>query len=149
MRNDDPTQWDAWQFTPGAAPLITSPKPERRRAGKTPEAKVSAALDGYLKKIGAINIRTNAGTFTGDSGNVVMGAKAGTSDKTCCLPGGVFCAVEAKSATGKLSEAQERYGARVRRLGGLYIVARSVAELRAALVAHFGEDVVRRWEQAK
>lgn len=144
--NDDLTQLNNLSFTADVQPLRPSPKPEPKRRGKTAEAKVSASLDTYLKTIGAITIRTNAGTFTSDSGNVVMGAKAGTSDKTCCLPGGQFLGLEVKSEKGKLSEAQARYGERVRRLGGLYIVARSVAELRAALVAHFGADVVARWE---
>lgn len=120
-----------------------------RRKGKTPEAKVSASLDTYLKRIGAITIRTNAGMWQGEDGHYILGAKAGTSDKTCCLPGGIFCAIEAKAAKGRLSEAQERYGERVRRLGGLYIVARSKDELRTALVDYFGEDIVRRWEKTK
>jgi len=123
--------------------------PPTKKRGKTPEAKVSLQLDAYLKKIGAINIRTNAGSWQDENGKMIMGAKAGTSDKTCCLPGGIFCAVEAKSANGKLSEAQERYAARVRHLGGLYIVARSVSNLRVALVIYFGEDIVSRWEQKK
>jgi hypothetical protein len=62
-----------------------------------------------------------------------------------CLPGGYFAAVEAK-ATTKQSEAQQKYQARVEALGGLYILAHSAADVRAALVARFGEDVVRGWE---
>lgn len=116
-----------------------------KRKGPTPEAKVSAAVDKYLKKIGVINIRTNAGAWSDDSGNVIMGAKAGTSDKTCCIAGR-FVAVECKAEKGKQSEAQAKYQARVEALGGLYILARSAADVRTALVATFGEATVNGWE---
>lgn len=116
-----------------------------KRKGKTPESKVSAAVDRYLKKIRVINIRTNAGSWADDQGNVIMGAKAGTSDKTCCIAG-VFVAIETKSDKGKQSEAQEKYQARVERLGGLYILARSAADVQAALVARFGAATVKSWE---
>jgi hypothetical protein len=117
----------------------------KKRTGKTSEALVSAAVDRYLKKIGAINIRTNAGAWQDEAGYYIQGAKAGTSDKTCCIAG-AFVAIETKSATGKLTEAQERYQARVTRLGGLYIVARSAGDVRSALVTRFGESVVKGWE---
>lgn len=116
-----------------------------KRKGPTPEAKVSAAIDRYLKKIRVINIRTNAGFWQDEQGNTIMGAKAGTADKHCCLPGGHFCAIEAKAGT-KQSEAQAKYQARVEALGGLYILAHSAAEVRAALVARFGEAQVKAWE---
>lgn len=118
-----------------------------KRTTRTPEAKVKAQVDAYLKKIGAINIRTNAGSWKDDSGNVIMGAKAGTSDHTCCLPGGAFCAIEDKAAHGRLSDAQKRYRERVEAMGGIYIEARSAADVRAALVAIYGEATVKGWEK--
>lgn len=124
-----------------------SRRPPTKKKTKTPEAKVSTAVDAYLKKLGVINIRTNAGSWADDDGRMIMGAKAGTADKHVCLPSGVFCAVETKSATGRQSEAQARYQARVESLGGLYILARSAADVRAALVARFGDAVVKGWEQ--
>lgn len=120
-----------------------------KRSGPTPEAKVSAACDRYLKKIGAITIRTNAGSWTDEQGNVIMGAKAGTSDKTVCLPGGAFVAVEVKSATGRQTDAQKRYQQRLEAIGGVYILARSAADLRAGLVEAFGESIVAGWEAKK
>jgi hypothetical protein len=120
-------------------------RPPTKKKTKTPESKVSTAIDKYLKKIGAINLRTNAGSWTDDNGRVIMGVKAGTADKHVCLPGGYFCAVEAK-ATTKQTEAQEKYQARVETLGGLYILARSAADVRAALVERFGETTVKGWE---
>lgn len=123
--------------------------PAKKRKGKTPEAKVSTAVDNYLKKIGAITIRTNAGAWQDDSGHWIMGAKAGTADKTVCLPGGHFAGLEVKSATGTQTDAQKRWQARVEGLGGLYILARSVADVRTALVARFGEAVVKGWETGR
>lgn len=121
-------------------------RPPTKKKTKTPEAKVSTQVDRYLKKIKVINIRTNAGSWADDEGRMIMGAKAGTADKHLCLPNGVFCAVETKSAVGKQSEAQAKYQARVESLGGLYVLARSSADVRSALVARFGEATVKGWE---
>lgn len=125
----------------------------KKRGGKTPEAKVTAACDKYLASIGAIVIRTNAGNWSDDSGNIIMGAKAGTSDKVVCLPPArgrpaPFVALELKSPTGRPTDAQRAFQARVEALGGLYILAHSAVELRARLVDHFGESVVIEWEDA-
>lgn len=131
-------------------PLNRQPK---KRSSKTPEAKVSAAIDRYLTLIGAVNIRTNSGVWQDEQGNYILGAKAGTSDKTCCLPSpdgssAPFCAIEVKSPTGRQTDAQQRYRARVEALGGLYILARSVDDVRAVLVARFGAATVASWEDA-
>lgn len=122
------------------------PKRPAKRRGQTPEAKVKNQVDAYLKRLGVINIRTNAGSWQDGDGRWIYGAKAGTADRVVCLPNGVFCAIEDKSTTGKLSEAQRRYGERVTALGGLFVVARSRDDVRAALVARFGEATVRGWE---
>ena len=122
-------------------------RPPTKKRGPTPEAKVSKAVDTYLKKIKAINIRTNAGFWQDDNGHTIMGAKAGTADKHCCVPGGFFVAIETKSATGTQSEAQQRYQARVEAMGGLYILARSAADVRSGLVGRFGEATVKAWER--
>ncbi len=102
-----------------------------KRSDKTPEAKVSAAVDRYLKSIGALNLRTSAGVAQFGERKVMMGA-AGTSDRTCCI-GGRFVAIEIKSATGKPTPSQEQYLARVRAAGGVAIVARSAEDVKAAL----------------
>lgn len=125
------------------------PKPPTKRKGKTPEAKVKNQVDAYLKKLGVINIRTNAGSWQDAGGRWIYGAKAGTSDRVVCLPNGIFCAIEDKSTTGTQREAQARFQARVEALGGLYILARSAGDVRAALVARFGEEQVAQWEATK
>lgn len=117
--------------------------PAKKRKGVTPEAKVTKACDAYLQSIGALVIRTNSGSWRDDSGNVIMGARGGTSDKVICMPGmGRFVALELKAANGVQSEAQKQFQARVIALGGIYILARSVDELRAALVAAFGHECI-------
>ena len=112
-----------------------------KRTGKTPEAKITAECDRYLKLIGVLNIRANAGAWQDDAGHMIQGAKAGTSDKILCVAGR-FVALELKAAKGVQSEAQKAFQARVTALGGLYILAHSKDELRAALVAAFGEQTI-------
>lgn len=116
-----------------------------KRGGTTPEAKVTAACDAYLKLIGCITIRANAGSWADDKGNVIQGAKAGTSDKILCIAGR-FVALELKAAKGVQSEAQRKFQARVTAMGGLYILAHDKDELRAALVTAFGAQAVTDWE---
>ena len=67
-------------------------KPARARKGPTPEAKLASKIDAYLKKLTPrpIVTRANAGSWSDDAGRVIMGAKAGTSDKICLFPGGVW-----------------------------------------------------------
>lgn len=123
--------------------------PAKKRQGKTPEAKVSAAIDRYLAKIGALVLRTSAGLAEIEGRKIQIGQK-GTSDRTVCLPSidgqpAAFCAVEIK-ATTKPTEAQQQYLNRVRTLGGLAVVAYSVEDLRSALVERFGLATVEQWE---
>lgn len=121
----------------------------KKRTGKTPEAKVSAAIDRYLTRIGALALRTSAGLAEIEGRKIQIGQK-GTSDRTVCLPSvngapAAFCAIEIKATTG-LTPAQQQYLNRVRTLGGLAIVAYSVADLRSALVERFGLATVEGWE---
>ncbi len=119
--------------------------PTPRRSGSTPEAKVTAAIKRYLTKIDAHVLRTGAGVAEFNGRKVSIG-QAGCSDLTCCIDGR-FVAIEIKSATGQTTSTQDMYLVRVRRAGGLAIVARSADDVRAALVRVFGETEVQRWEQ--
>lgn len=120
--------------------------PTKPRKGKTPEAKVSAAIDRYLAKIGALVLRTSAGLAEIEGRKIQIGQK-GVSDRTVLLPGGFWLSVEAK-ATTKPTLAQKQYLRRVEALGGLAVVAYSVDDLRAALVGRFGAATVEGWEQS-
>lgn len=150
MPGDEPWAFDGppTDYERSYVPLNRT-KPKRK--GSTPEAKVSAAIDRYLSLIGAIVIRTNAGSWQDEQGNYIMGAKAGTSDKTVAIPAreghsAAFCAIEAKSATGRQTIAQKAYQQRVEAIGGLYILARSADDVRQALIAAFGLDTIVGWE---
>lgn len=116
-----------------------------KRSGQTPEAKVSKAVNKYLDSLGAINLRTGAGSVEVDGRRIAIGL-AGTSDRTLCLPNGMFAAVEIK-ATTKLSDRQQRYLDRVAALGGVAIVARCVDDVRDALAERFSLDTVEAWEE--
>ena len=119
--------------------------PTPKRSSATPEARVTAQIKRYLTKIDAHVLRTGAGVAEFDGRKVQIG-QAGCSDLTCCI-GGLFVAIEIKSKAGKTTEAQEKYLVRVRRAGGLAIVARSALDVRAALVQRFGEAAVQEWER--
>lgn len=77
--------------------------------------------------------RQHVGAFLGPSGNVVKVGIEGQADIGGVLCNGRALQVEVKSATGRTSDAQERWGAMVRRLGGLWLVARSADEAVAAV----------------
>lgn len=87
--------------------------------------------------------RQNVGTAQARDGhgNVTRSVDfgfAGLSDVLIILPGGRFCAIEFKNANGQLRPAQRRFRDRVVRLGGVFILGRSVAfvlrELRLELI---------------
>ena len=109
-------------------PDFTEPpkKPKRRND----EAKLQRECMKYLRKIGWIATRVNAGTFrVGD--RRISGAETGTSDILACSRTGKFCAIEVKTPTGKVSEVQEHYMARVAECGGSVAVVRSMLDLEA------------------
>ena len=56
--------------------------------------------------------RANAGHWEGEGGHVIMGAKAGTSDKLCLFEGGIYVALELKAA-GRQTPAQAAFQQRV------------------------------------
>ena len=129
------------------SPHLRPPTPKKKRSGKTPEAIVSQKIDSYLKQIGAITLRTSAGLVQIDARKFSMGA-AGTSDRTCCVQGR-FVAIEIKAEHGTPTPSQEKYLDRVRSVGGLTIVARSVEDVRRELIAVFGESEVTAWENRR
>ncbi len=122
---------------------LRPPTPKRRTP--TPEAKVTAEIKRYLAKIGAHVLRTGAGMAEIDGRKISIG-QVGCSDLTCCIAG-VFCAIEIKAGKNKPSEAQQKYLARVAAAGGIACVVWGAADVRAALVARFGEMTVKGWER--
>lgn len=134
--NDDDRAW---------VHAVRRPPTPKKRSGTTPEAKVSNAIDRYLKQLGFYVLRTSAGMAEIDGRKMSIG-RAGTHDRTCCAPGGCYVSIEIKSAAGTPTPAQLRQKEFIERRGGLVIVARSTDDVRAALVARFGEATVCGWE---
>ncbi len=122
-------------------PLNRQPK---KRSGTTPEAKVLKACIAYLELLDCYVLRTSAG-FTSFDGRKVSIGRAGLPDILACK-NGRFIAVECKAAGGRVSEAQSRQHEFIRRRNGIVIIPHSVDELRAGLVAAFGEQTVSDWE---
>jgi hypothetical protein len=121
------------------------PKAKPKRTGKTPEAKVKAEVERGLAKIGALVLRTGAGLMVVGDRKFSIG-RTGGSDLTALLPGGWWLSVETKAGHGKLTDLQRRYQASVEARGGVFVEARGWADVRAALVARFGETTVNEWE---
>jgi hypothetical protein len=57
----------------------------------------------------------------------------GQADIHGILPGGLFLAIEVKSPTGQQSAEQRAYQAMVEKFGGVYVLARSVGDVWAAI----------------
>lgn len=134
-----------WEHEMRARREAQRPKQPTKRKGATPEAKVKAEVERYLKQIGALSLRTGAGLVVVGDRKFSTG-RSGGSDLTVLLPGGFFAAIETKAPSGRLTDLQRRYGEKVTALGGLFVEARGKGDVRAALVGRFGEAVVKAWE---
>lgn len=102
-----------------------------------PESAVLSACLQYLAIFQIEAWRNNSGAYTvkGQSGRdrFIRFGRAGSADIVGLLPSGRFLAVECKASNGKLSTLQEEFRRDIERNHGLYIVARSVDDLAAAL----------------
>lgn len=104
-----------------------------KRAGPK-ESVIQAQILAYLERRGDCFVwRNNTGSFSPRPGAFVRFGTPGSADILGVRWGGQLLAVEVKTSTGRLRPAQERWGAEVTRFGGLYIVARSVDDVDAAL----------------
>jgi len=70
---------------------------------------------------------------TGVSRRHIRFGRNGAADITGILRGGRRLEIETKTATGKQSDAQVEFQAEIERMGGLYILARSVEDVATAL----------------
>jgi hypothetical protein len=103
----------------------------------TPEGAIVKECLEYLQLRGIYAYRQNTGAavYQGRDGKkrMVKFGKRGASDIVGVMPGGRFIVVECKAAKGRLSEYQEQFLNDIKRMGGLAIVARSAADIEAAL----------------
>ena len=88
-----------------------------------------------LSQAGCIVWRNNTGQLPDASGRPIkFGLCVGSSDIIGICPDGRFLAVECKSKTGRVTEAQERFIAAVRKAGGRAGVARNVDDALRILI---------------
>ena len=76
--------------------------------------------------------RANVGAARSGRRVIRFGVR-GQADLTGILPGGLRLEIEVKSATGRQSAEQSAYQRMIERFGGVYILARSVTDVRRAL----------------
>lgn len=79
--------------------------------------------------------RSNTGAATYRGQRVSFGVP-GAADITGILPDGRRIEIEVKSAVGRQSDAQCAYQVMITKFNGIYILARSVADVTEALRAH-------------
>lgn len=92
----------------------------------TAETNIMNACMVALSAAGCLVWRNNVGVLKDASGRPIRyGLCVGSADLIGVAPDGKFLAVEVKTATGRTSEAQDRFIAAVLRLGGRAGVARS------------------------
>lgn len=73
--------------------------------------------------------RANTGmAYSSGSGRMVRFGQPGQADLSGILRGGRRLEVEVKGPSGRVSDEQEAFGARITELGGLYIVARTLED---------------------
>lgn len=113
------------------------------RKPMTPEKAIQAACHRYLALRGFLVWRANSGAMKvpGAPGRrqryVQFNSIQGMSD-LCAVKGGRFYAIEVKREDGKTSWHQEQFLQRVREVGGVAIVVRSIEDLEAQLRQHEG-----------
>ena len=107
--------------------------PPRRRRNKKPESKVQKAIAAYLRSLGAVVAITDAGILNKMGLGMSCGIPTGWPDITACMPGGRFLGVECKAPKGRQSVEQKNMQTQIELSCGLYILARSLDELKAEL----------------
>lgn len=83
--------------------------------------------------------RNNTGTAW-INGQPVSFGYPGSADITGILPDGRRLEIETKSATGKQSEKQRTFQAKIEANGGVYLLVRSVEELEEQLHGYLGDE---------
>lgn len=77
--------------------------------------------------------RQNTGVATSRTGAFVRFGIPGQADISGIGPGGRRIEIECKSLTGRQTDAQRKWGEMITRLGGIYVLARSVGDVREVL----------------
>jgi hypothetical protein len=85
-------------------------------------------------------LRQNTGAARDRRGGFVRFGIPGQADISGILAGGRRIEIECKSPTGRQSEDQRRWQAMIEKFGGLYVLARSTEDVRAALQSATGAE---------
>lgn len=96
------------------------------------ESAVLAACMLALSRAGALAWRNNSGLLIGANGRRIRAGVPGSADILACYRG-FFLAVECKTPAGRLRKSQENYRNAVSHAGGIYIMARSDADVASAI----------------
>lgn len=100
--------------------LKTDDFPGRDNKPSSPEKNIQKAILNYLKTLPDGHfVKISQGKYS----------SRGVADILGCL-NGRFVAIEVKAAAGKVTPLQEQFGRQVRDAGGVFLVARSVDEVR-------------------
>lgn len=93
------------------------------------ESEIQRSILDYLEAIPTIWVaRQNTGVAR-SGGRYIKYGVVGAGDITGVLPGGRRLEIEVKTKEGSLSREQREFGARMRQLGAVYIVARSLEDV--------------------
>lgn len=113
----------------------------------TPEGIVKSAIRQYLDTIPGLCVLPISTTGMWDPIKKTFRKSAmrlGTPDILCCYninKIGFFIAIEVKSEQGKLSEHQRQIKEEIERCCGVYMVARSVSDVREGFKSLLGREV--------
>lgn len=77
--------------------------------------------------------RNNTGSIKTPDGRFVTFGLKGSADILGIMRGGRFLAIEVKTATGRQSEHQKNFQNMIEAFGGVYILARSVEDVKRRL----------------
>ena len=102
----------------------------------TPEARIKNACLRYLERRGLFAWNNPSGCVRAAPDRWIHFGKKGSADIIGILPDGKFLAIETKSKNGSLTPEQKDFLEKVRGLGGVAILARSLRELGDALCAN-------------
>ncbi|WP_461251287.1 VRR-NUC domain-containing protein [Treponema sp. R8-4-B8] len=99
----------------------------------TPEGRIKADCLLYLERHGFFVWNNPCGAVRIAPDRWLHFGRKGSSDIIGVLPDGRFLAVEIKAAHGRLSQEQSAFLEKVRSMGGVAVIARSIRELDTAL----------------
>ena len=97
---------------------------------KISEKHIQKAILDYLAYKKIFHYRQNSGAFKTESGGYMRTASVSGLPDIVAIKDGIYIGLEVKTATGRQSEEQREIQDRITAAGGLYLVVRSVDDVR-------------------